>query len=167
MNYRNWERNQFFFSVQARASRIDSGNRVLDSKVGNRNRILEPSIPIPVKKSSFSRKMHWFGVNWIKICPASLLMRPKLMQFIFHWQLFATTNMECLCVHHYLNQQICNRLKGCVCLLPWHAIPFLKGLGMPNVNPCQNGWPRLRRSCNWQRTLNLIIQCLRRSPPYR
>ena len=29
-------------------------------------------------------------------------------------------------------------LKGGVCMLPWHAIPFLKGLGMPNANPCQN-----------------------------
>ena len=32
-----------------------------------------------------------------------------------------------------------NRLKGGVSMLPWHAIPFQKGLGMPNANPCENG----------------------------
>ena len=30
-------------------------------------------------------------------------------------------------------------LKGGVCMLPWHAIPFLKALGMLTPNPCQNG----------------------------
>ena len=30
-------------------------------------------------------------------------------------------------------------LKGRTGMLPWHAIPFLKGLGMPNANPCENG----------------------------
>ena len=30
-------------------------------------------------------------------------------------------------------------LKGRTGMLPWHAIPFLKGLGMLTPNPCQNG----------------------------
>ena len=47
------------------------------------------------------------------------------------------------------------RLKGGVSMPPWHAIPFLKGLGMPNANPCQNGWPHLWRSCNWQKNTQL------------
>ena len=41
--------------------------------------------------------------------------------------------------YHYLNQQICHQLKGGVCMLPWHAIPFLKGLGMQTPNPWENG----------------------------
>ena len=41
--------------------------------------------------------------------------------------------------HLYLKQQISARLKGCVCMPPWHAIPFLKALGMLTPNPCQNG----------------------------
>ena len=46
-------------------------------------------------------------------------------------------------------------LKGWVCMLPWHAIPFLKGLGMLTPNPWENGWPRLWRSCNWQKNTQL------------
>ena len=53
------------------------------------------------------------------------------------------------------NQQICDWLKGGVCMLPWHAIPFLKGLGMLTPNPWENGWPRLWRSCNWQKNTQL------------
>ena len=40
-------------------------------------------------------------------------------------------------------------------MLPWHAIPFLKGLGMLTPNPWENGWPRLWRSCNWQKNTQL------------
>ena len=46
-------------------------------------------------------------------------------------------------------------LKGWVSMLPWHAIPFLKGLGMLTPNPWENGWPRLWRSCNWQKNTQL------------
>ena len=69
-------------------------------------------------------------------------------------------------VHHYLNQQMSARLKGCVCMLPWHAIPFLKGLGILNTNPCENGWPRLWRSCNWQKNTQLN-NSLAPKEPYR
>ena len=50
-------------------------------------------------------------------------------------------------------------LKGRTGMLPWHAIPFLKGLGMLNTNPCQNGGLAIGK-----RTLNLVIHWLRRSP---
>ena len=43
------------FGVRVRACRIDSGNRVLDSKVGNRNRIQELPIPIPVKELFYTK----------------------------------------------------------------------------------------------------------------
>ena len=36
-------------------------------------------------------------------------------------------------------------------MLPWHAITFLKGLGMLTPNPWENGWPRLLRSWKWQK----------------
>ena len=49
-------------------------------------------------------------------------------------------------------------------MLPWHAIPFLKSLGMLTPKPTENGWPRLWRSCKWQQNTHLIIQWLRRSP---
>ena len=29
-------------------------------------------------------------------------------------------------------------LKGRTGMIPWHAIPFLKGLGMLTPNPCEN-----------------------------
>ena len=40
-------------------------------------------------------------------------------------------------------------------MLPWHAIPFLKALGMLTPKPLENGWPRLWRSCNWQKNTQL------------
>ena len=46
-------------------------------------------------------------------------------------------------------------LKGGFYMLPWHAIPFLKGLGMLTPNPWENGWPHLWRSCNWQKNTQL------------
>ena len=46
-------------------------------------------------------------------------------------------------------------LKGWVSMLPWHTIPFLKGLSMLIPNPWENGWPRLWRSCNWQKNTQL------------
>ena len=47
--------------------------------------------------------------------------------------------------HHYINQQIRVTLSVCLgknmlpSMLPWHAIPFLKGLGMLTPNPWENG----------------------------
>ena len=51
----------------------------------------------------------------------------------------------------YLNWQICHRLKGKVSMLPWHAIPFLKGLGMLNANPCQ-------KMSKWVTPLMVVMQ---------
>ena len=57
-----------------------------------------------------------------------------------------------------------SELKGGSYMLPWHAIPFLKALGMLTPKPSKNGWPRLWQSCKWQKNTQLIIQWLRRIP---
>ena len=49
-------------------------------------------------------------------------------------------------------------------MLPWNAIPFLKGLGMLTPNLCQMGEHACGSHANGKRTLNFIIQWLRRSP---
>ena len=70
--------------------------------------------------------------------------------FIFKESLYKSTN------HTWL--------KGRTGMLPWHAIPFLKGLGMLTPNPCQNGWPRLWRSCNSQKNTQLYHSMAPKEP---
>ena len=40
--------------------------------------------------------------------------------------------------NHIIKQQISSQQKGHTCMLPWHAIHFLKGLGMLTPNPWEN-----------------------------
>ena len=49
-------------------------------------------------------------------------------------------------------------------MLPWHAIPFLKDLGMLTPNPWENRWPRLWRSCKWQKNAQLTHSIAPKEP---
>ena len=71
------------------------------------------------------------------------MFSPKIIVFLFCWG----TSLSKSTTDTWL--------KRGVYMLPWHAIPFLKALGMLTPNPCQNGWPRLWRSCNWQKNTQL------------
>ena len=58
-------------------------------------------------------------------------------------------------------------LKGHTGMLPWHAIPFLKDLGMLTPNPWENRWPRLWRSCKWQKNAQLTHSIAPKEPNRR